>query len=301
MFREYALEPAVISSWERARYFLDAFGPWKGRFLAEFPKNWIGEVYRRLQCPPLEKKRIEERLIRLDKRVFSARSAADFDRQKSWLENALAEHTRVPFTGIVADEPGSNDVIGAAVVDDSDPRWATPTGAFVARTAKAIVAAVELLVASTNTLIWIDPYFAANSVARRVVFSELCHRLPSVTRVTVHVGLGRDQDPTFETYRKRLTADLAPHLPSGFEVRVRCWSQRTNGERLHNRYLITNVGGIKFGDSIAQGAGSGEEDHLSLLDEPSRLKLIRSYQDPGDAFDPVGTEFVIRGTGRPRS
>ena len=40
MFHEYALEPAVLSSWERTRFFLDAFGPWKGRFLAEFPRKW---------------------------------------------------------------------------------------------------------------------------------------------------------------------------------------------------------------------------------------------------------------------
>lgn len=87
MFREYAVEPAVISSWERARYFLDAFGPSKGRFLAEFPKGWTGEVYRRLKCPPVEKKRIEEKLSRLDKRVFSARDYAHSN--ATWLGSTM--------------------------------------------------------------------------------------------------------------------------------------------------------------------------------------------------------------------
>jgi hypothetical protein len=299
MFREYAIEPAVISNWERARYFLDAFGPWKGRFLAELPKSWIGEVYKRLQCPPVEKKRIEERLIRLDKRIFSARSPANYDRQKAWLDNALAEHARAPFHGIVANETGDHPhVIAAAAVDELDPRWAMDTGAFVSRNATAIVAAVDLLVACSKALIWIDPYFRASTKARRIVFTDVCRRLPIGTRVSVH--LGEPEGLSFEDYRAALTADLAPHLPDCMEVSVRCWSQRTSGERLHNRYLVTDIGGIKFGDSISQGANASEEDHLSLLDEPSRLRLIRSYQDPGDAFDPVGTEFVIRGTGRPR-
>lgn len=77
---------------------------------------------------------------------------------------------------------------------------------------------------------------------------------------------------------------------------MNCWAQRTGGERLHNRFIVTNVGGIKFGDSIAQGTQHGEEDHLSILDEPSRIRLIESYQNPGRAFDRVGTEFIVRGT-----
>jgi hypothetical protein len=45
MFFEYAIEPSVFSTWQNARFFLDALGPWKGRFLAEFPrKKWLPQV-----------------------------------------------------------------------------------------------------------------------------------------------------------------------------------------------------------------------------------------------------------------
>ncbi len=45
MFHEYALEPAVLSNWASVRYFLDAFAPWKGRFIAAYPKDWKKRVY----------------------------------------------------------------------------------------------------------------------------------------------------------------------------------------------------------------------------------------------------------------
>src|SRR5437867_7976608 len=102
MFYEYALEPSVLSSWDRTRFFLDAFGPWKGRFLAEYPKRWKKMVFDGLNCPDVEKKRITERLASLDKRVFSPRANGQYEPKRPWIENAELEHQRVPFRAIVS-------------------------------------------------------------------------------------------------------------------------------------------------------------------------------------------------------
>src|SRR5690242_11461190 len=79
VFHEYALEPAVLGTWQTVRYFLDAFGPWRGRFLAEYPGRWKRMVYEGLACPDVEKHKVIERLQRLDKRVFSPRRGAAYD------------------------------------------------------------------------------------------------------------------------------------------------------------------------------------------------------------------------------
>lgn len=303
MFREFALDPAVISGWERARFFLDAFGPSKGRFLAELPNDWLGQVYRQLTCKDTEKKRVEAKLIQLmrDKRLFSARQCGRPPQGTPWLNAALAEHSIAPFHAIIANAPPAHpDVLDADTLDDNEPRWDVPNGAFVARDARSIVAAIQLLVARSKRIIWIDPYFRASTSARRAVFIELCRTLPSGCTVSVHVGLGRSDDPDFDAYRSGLLEDLPKHVACDVSVQINCWSQRTNGERLHNRFVLTDVGGIKFGDSIAQGTQTGEEDHLNILDEPSRLRLIESYASDKPAFDRVGEAFEVKGTLRRR-
>jgi hypothetical protein len=80
---------------------------------------------------------------------------------------------------------------------------------------------------------------------------------------------------------------------------VHTWSQRPGGKRLHNRYLITNIGGVKFGDSVEQGQ-EGEDDHISILDESSREDLWSQFVDPASAFDRIGTPVAVTGARRER-
>ena len=135
MFYEYAMEPSVISTWERARYFLDAFGPWNGRFLAKYPKKWTRMVYDGLACGDLEKKRIEERLARLDPRVFSPRANAKYDPGLSWLNNATSEHGHTPFRAILAVGGGCGQILDPDEVDDHCNLWRVESGGLVPRDA----------------------------------------------------------------------------------------------------------------------------------------------------------------------
>lgn len=62
---------------------------------------------------------------------------------------------------------------------------------------------------------------------------------------------------------------------------------------MHDRYLLTDMGGVQFGDSI-EGGEPGHEDRLSILDEPSRTQLWNQYLGNPLAFDEAGEsrEFV---------
>src|SRR5688500_11863115 len=101
MFYEYAVEPAALSNWDRVRYFLDAFGPWRGRFLAEYPRKWKRMVIEALGCPDVEKHRIIERLRVLDKRTLSPRQAGHYDGGRTWRDNVEIEHRRQPFHAVI--------------------------------------------------------------------------------------------------------------------------------------------------------------------------------------------------------
>lgn len=42
-------------------------------------------------------------------------------------------------------------------------------------------------------------------------------------------------------------------------------SQRTRGDRLHNRYILTDIGGLVFGTGLDEGADN-ETDDVTLMD-----------------------------------
>ena len=101
MIREYALQPELLSTWERFRYLSEKFGYDRGRVISRFPKRWEKMVYESLkECRPVEKKRIEVGLKRL-KKALHARQG-DWNNNITWLRNALEEHERQPFNLIIS-------------------------------------------------------------------------------------------------------------------------------------------------------------------------------------------------------
>jgi hypothetical protein len=292
MFREYALEPAVISSWDRARFFLDSFGPWKGRFLAEYPRHWKRMVFEGLSCPDVEKKRITERVTQLDKRVFSARTNAPYDGARSWIDNAETEHRRNPFDAIIATvTSGVPHVLDGSEVDDRDELWRVDVGLLLKRDPNAFVHALRLLLGVSRRVVIIDPYFRADQDEKTRPLIAFCSAVPPTATVEVHFS---DEVRGYGACMRDATRALPRILPSGVEVTLHCWKERAGGPRLHNRYLITEVGGVEFGDGIEIG-DPGHQDRISLLEESSRTKLWDDYAGPSPAFDSAGVSMTFRG------
>jgi hypothetical protein len=297
MFFEYALEPGVVSSWDRARFFLDAFGPSKGRFLAEYPRHWKKMVYEELSCGDVEKKRITERLRGFDKRAFLRRVDAPYDRSRPWIENAHCEHQREPFRAIVAvSRAGQPHVLDAADVDDRNELWRVQTGQLVPRDPMAFVRALDLLLRKSRQVILIDPYFRADQNEKTRALAAFCDVVGAGTSLAVHCS---DKGASYDYSMREAQRVLPKIIPFGVSVAIYCWKERHGGRRLHNRYLLTDLGGVNFGDSIEHG-GTGHEDHLSILDDTSRTALWKDYVGAEPAFDLAGPPCTFVGHKRSR-
>jgi hypothetical protein len=293
MFFEYALEPTLVSSWDRARFFLDAFGPSKGRFLARYPRHWKRLVYECLRCPDVEKKRIGVRLEQLDKRVLSPRAGAIYDGARPWLENAVIENGRRPFHAILANGVAAKpNVVDGAAVDDSDPLWKVENGRFVSRDPAAFVAALELLLAASTRVLIIDPYFRADRDEKTRPVAAFCLAVGGSATVEVHFS---EAHCSREEGMRIAERALPRALPSGAKITLHCWRVRPGGKRLHNRYVVTDVGGVKFGDGIEMGT-SGQDDHLSILDETSRAAVWAQFTGAVTEYDRVGEAKEFAGT-----
>ncbi|MFT3695697.1 MAG: hypothetical protein QM831_21345 [Kofleriaceae bacterium] len=302
MFHEYALEPTALSSWASVRYFLDAFAPWKGRFIAAYPKDWKRRVYEGLRCPDIEKKSIEDRLSRLDRRYFADRKGAPFDPSKSWVDNALAENQREAFRAVIVADSivrGGN-VLNANLLDETNPLWLVEQGRFVARDPAALRDAIRLLLRLSTRIALIDPYFRPHQRDKASAFAALSSCVSAASQLEVHARLGVEGDPTHDWFKEKCEVHLPGLLDLGRTTTVHTWGQRPGGQRLHNRYLLTNIGGVKFGDSVERGQ-AGERDHISILDESSRAELWSQFIDPAGAFDRIGSPVAVTGSRRERA
>jgi hypothetical protein len=301
VFHEYALEPAVLSNWANVRYFLDAFAPWKGRFIAAFPKDWKKRVYDGLRCPDIEKKTIEDRLAKLDKRFFADRKGVPFDPSKSWADNALAENQREPFRAVIV--AGSvargGNVLNASTLDETDPLWRVEQGRFVARDPAALRDAICLLLRLSTRIALIDPYFRPQQRDKTSAFVALSNSVAPGSKLEIHARLGVGNDPTHDWFKEQCELHLPRFLDVGQATTIHTWGQRPGGQRLHNRYLLTNIGGVKFGDSVEKGQ-QGENDHISILDESSRADLWSQFIEPAGAFDRIGSPVAVIGSRRER-
>jgi hypothetical protein len=70
-------------------------------------------------------------------------------------------------------------------------------------------------------------------------------------------------------------------LPVGRTITLKCWKERDGGPRIHNRYVLTDIAGVQFGDSLEVGK-EGEEDRVSILEERSWERLLKDYVDAPD-------------------
>ena len=74
-------------------------------------------------------------------------------------------------------------------------------------------------------------------------------------------------------------------IPREVRIRIVCWSERAGGEKLHNRYILTDIGGVQFGIGLDDSDGfPGQTDDLYLLDREQFAMRWAQYTQPNPAF-----------------
>lgn len=301
MICEYALEPELVATWyqrELFRHFIEQFGfrldgSATGRIVTQYPRKWKKQVWEAFETNFGKSAREDERLrvMELLKELTILeirRSNTEFDSQCAWLENA--ENTQPPFYAILAqNNPRDNlrvmreaEVLGKA----PPPLWNAPRDP-VQRTAASMATRLAPMLRCATRILFVDPHFRPSEPRWRNPLREFLNIICDGSREvaleyhtgdTVSWGLLQSQ---CQQYLPRL-------IPHGFTLTVRRWKNRQNGERLHNRYILTDIGGVQFGVGLDEGDPNSTDD-ISLLGYESWQKRLRDYgYDSKPAFDLEG-------------
>lgn len=305
MLCEFAIEPAVLSTWDNFRYFIDRVGVEHGRLIAQFPKSWKRLVYEALTefRGTTRMAVVEERLRRLDPAITKSRRP--YDGSREWLVNAEAQQTgNSPFDAIIAcSNPRKNTaVLVATDVSDETPRWAVPRERKIARRALDLATAASSLISCSREILLVDPHFNPWEPRWREAFAAVCKALETTrqppTRTELHVSAWRpDGQPKWDVHEfcRECTRRLAVSVPAGLRIRIVIWKQKAGGERIHGRYVLTERGGIRFEGGLDPGS-DGETTDVSLLTRQLYDERWKDYNETSTTFE-LQREHYVAGTG----
>src|SRR5262249_17455720 len=147
-------------------------------------------------------------------------------------------------------------------------------------------------------VLFIDPHFSPKEPRYQHPLKEFLAILHSnqsfPERIEVHTG----EDLEVGFFKDECQKWLPRIIPERLKVRLVQWLQRDRGEKLHNRFILTDKGGVMFGVGLDDGDGAdGETDDITLLDKETYWLRWKQYTSE-PVFDRVDKEDEIVVEGR---
>jgi hypothetical protein len=294
MLYEYALEPELLNNWKDFRYFIEKFGVSNGRLISRYPSSWKKMVYEAAaQCPPMEKKRIEEKLKLLENRVLVTR-VSEWNEDLTWISNTIEEHSKRPFHAIIARENSNNHnrILVADELDNEHPLMQSPTNFAITRTAEEMALCVRNLLLFSKKIIFIDPYFSPSSKRHIRPLSEFL----KIVLEAIATGLSKSVELVYHTsnfqseisFKKHCKTKLPKLIPKGLTLNLVRW----NKKQLHNRYILTDIGGVSFETGLDDNnfGASTEKDDVNILGEERYQELWQLFNSKPVFLKVVGTK-----------
>ena len=300
MVFEFAIEPELVATWgefNNYRYFYDKFGIGQSRIMAEYPKlqNWRRRVLIAGPKDGMEHQRLTAIISILTEKMIE-RNTAHYDGNVTWLENSEKEDINLPFQAILAlSNPRNNPNVlnGSALGISTNLKWDMDRQMpAVPRKASDMAKAVRPLLHNCHTAIFIDPYFMArdNWQKWRQPFESFMQELSitrykySELRIEFHAAADIQYACSAELFKKRCEERLAGCIPSGLSVCFKRWTQKPKGKKLHDRYIITDIGGVDFSIGLDEGV-DGETQKISILEKNTYEIVWNDYVSVHPAFD----------------
>ncbi|HEV8497491.1 MAG TPA: hypothetical protein VGQ56_11545 [Gemmatimonadaceae bacterium] len=240
-------------------------------------------------------KRIEE-LFRLFSEHKSRRDDSVYDGLLAWLVNAEHEYDRRPFAGIAASQNprGHQAVLLADQLVAANSRWACDPGTPTQRTPEALAKALSAMLLNCKVLHLVDPHFGPENSRHRRVLEALTNVLTARGRAPDVVRVHCAAKSTLSFFEQAARA-MANNIPTGIAVEFTRWTERGGGEKLHNRYVLTDLGGVFLGVGLDAGE-AGETDDLVLLPRRVFERRWAQYVVNDGSLQMADTPATVHGT-----
>lgn len=305
MISEYAIEPETIGAeWRTFKDLIDRFGVDKGRLISRLPNKWEKKVIQAAKeagVPDIRLSSIIERLHGSKHKIVDFNRA--FDHNTVWTENALREHVVKPFKAIITDTEMATcaEALEPDDCTDAHPLLEAKTSCDVARTADELADALYPIVAVSKEVDIVDPFFdlrptKGNYLSTLVALLFRLTESPGQNK-TIRIHF-RDHDtrPSSEVLARDGAAQVSGLLPPGYHIELFAWSEKQGGEDFHDRYVLTDLGGIMIGAGLSAD-GAEESAAFTLLNFEHAQELRGRFTEASTTYSRAGLAVRINGDG----
>lgn len=276
-------EPEAIgASWFDFRYLIEKFGFDQGRLISRFPYEWFNMVLEAAKAlPDVDRKRVTVGLERAKCCVIDTRRPYNA-LLANWLQNAVAEHVRLPFHAIIAKANPQNTghVVTVGEIDGTNRLFAAERDVKVNRTAEALAAIAAPLLAHSKTILFVDGYYNPSDRryqrALKAYLEMVAKNGPAKKACEIHF-VDHQRKPSSEAIEREAKSWFRGVIPNGITITLYRWKRRDGGEEFHARYILTDRGGMRFDEGLAEGR-AGEQSDVALMD-PALVQNRRQALD----------------------
>lgn len=297
MFYECAISPADLFeiAIDRRNYrdFIKGFSTGGNFLYSELPKMKRNkrQLLELLNAnhSELQKKRLEDLIIFLNKNKVSR--VYDYVGEVSWLDNISAVNRIEQFDHIVSSTPYDN--LNVTNIDDFFGLNYSRQK-IVARVAADMTSIISCLLKTSEHIIIVDPYFSDKQRWWNVFISLLRVSANNSYKKSLNIDVvfdgSKENSPTVNYLADKLNREKFI-FPENFALAVKFKSlaAREGNERLHNRYVLSNLAGVCFMHGLDEGEGT---DDVSILSEEVYNKRWEHYTT-NNVFDLIEQREVI--------
>jgi hypothetical protein len=279
---EYAVEPNLPASWgtpSAFRYFVEKFGIGSPRLAAALPSRveWSRTALTAADgLEGLDHTRSVELVRLLQENMCERPLAVGESDADDWLAHAHREHGEYAFHAILTNGRGVDqcpccldaNTVGMA----EDDRWCRRLTVTVPRTAGALVDTLRPVLTRAKEVLLVDPYFRLKHKRYSSVFQRLLRvieqdrdaRRPPLNRFEVLAAGDEDKHPSTGLFHQECRAELRRAISSTLRVTIRRLGRLPGGERLHDRFLLSDIGSLQLSTGFDEG-DVGESVTFTLL------------------------------------
>lgn len=277
MIYEYAVDPSIFISEDKACFIIESFGRDKGRLVSEIRKDhWLNLV--RDSIRKSDNKPIARHILKEALKILVKNQKALYCRQQQieapdWLKLTQKAHSVWPYRGILVEQyDGDNNYfLVRDIYLSRNPNWEVPPSITVDREAAAMVAAVSPMLENAREVMLVDKNFRLenqsgsfigkykNVLIRFLEFLANKKYGPPVNKLTYHLGKNGITEITDSVIRHleyQCDRHLKNDIPSGIKLEIAIWPW----DELHDRFLLTDIGSVDFGHGLDEWSGSGKKE-----------------------------------------
>jgi hypothetical protein len=131
-----------------------------------------------------------------------------------------------------------------------EPHWRPETQRRIERIASEMATCAEPLLRNAKHILFVDPYFNLQEPRfqrpLRAFLQAVAKRPAGIPITCIEIPTGHTKAGTKSFFNDACTRYLPSIIPSGLKIRLVRWCQ----DALHNRFILTEYGGLKFSQGL---------------------------------------------------